>query len=100
MPTESTSNTDVASQILGILGQESGGAGPGAVTADLLRRCTRDQLLEMARRLGLTGVSKLSKDLLAGRILVAFEVVVGAEGPQADEEAATETHLEERTDTD
>jgi hypothetical protein len=97
MPTETTSSGDLASQILGLLGQESGGVAPGAVTADLLRRCTRDQLLEMARRLGLTGVSKLSKELLSGRILAAFEEAVG---PEAEEEAVTDVHLEAPTDPD
>src|SRR5215471_10559581 len=100
MPIETTSNADLASQILSLVGQDSGPA-PGAVTVEVFRRCTRDQLLEMARRLGLTGVSKLSKEALAARVLAAYEdlsrPVAGAGIPRAptpdvdvaaDEEAA------------
>src|SRR5215471_18197218 len=79
MPTETASSADLASQILGLLGQDPAHGTAGEVTAEVLRRCTRDQLLEMARRLGLTGVSKLSKDALSARVLTAFEEAVSAE---------------------
>jgi len=46
---------------------------PGAVTLDALRRCTRDQLLDYARRLGLSGLTKLPKEILAGRVQLALE---------------------------
>src|SRR5262252_1401959 len=72
MPIETTSNADLASQILGLIGQDT-------ATAEVFRRCTRDQLLEIARRLGLTGVSKLAKEALAGRVLGAYEDLVRQE---------------------
>lgn len=74
MSIETTSNADLASQILGLLGQDT-------ATAEVFRRCTRDQLLEIARRMGLTGVSKLSKEVLAGRVLAAYENLIRAGAP-------------------
>src|SRR5258708_6963153 len=72
MPVESLSHADLASEILGLLGHDPRDASAPEVTAETFRRCTRDQLLELAGGLGLTGVSKLSKDLLAGRVQMAF----------------------------
>src|SRR5215471_8602881 len=96
MPIETTSNAGLASQILGLLGQD-------AVTAEVFRRCTRDQLLEIARRLGITGVSKLSKDALAGRVLAAYEDLLrheeSAAGTPASAEGEVETGLEVGTGT-
>jgi hypothetical protein len=51
---------------------------PHGVTLDALRRCTREQLLDCARRLGLTGVAKLNKDGLAGRVQLALEQLPGS----------------------
>jgi hypothetical protein len=75
MPTETTSISDLAAQILEFIGKTDGQATPDAVDADVLRRCTRDQLLEIARRLGLTGVSKMPKDALIDRVGSAFEAL-------------------------
>src|SRR5262245_2544302 len=76
MPSETTfqpdlaDRTDLASQILRLIGHDPGHP---QVTAETFRKCTRDQLLDLARRLGLPGVSKLTKELRAGRVQSAFE---------------------------
>jgi hypothetical protein len=69
MTTETAAATELASEILALLG-----ASPEQhLSATTFQSCTRDQLLDCARRLGLTGVSKLTKEVLAGRVQVAFE---------------------------
>ena len=75
MPEETTSSfAEVASEILVLLGHDPRAASPpGALSLDALRKCTRDQLAEYARRLGLTGVAKLNKETLAGRVLHALD---------------------------
>src|SRR5436190_5241627 len=80
MGAETTANANLASQILVLLGQnpaELPRDAPAALPAEALRRCTREQLLDAARRLGLTGVSKLPKEALAGRVQFAFEGLAG-----------------------
>src|SRR3954465_3629980 len=72
MPAETLSSADLATEILLLIGPDPPRAAPGQLT-QAFHRCTRDQLLEMARRLGLTGVSKLQKEVLAGRVQLAFE---------------------------
>ena len=62
---------DLASQILALVGHQGGGerlSSPG----DLFARATKKQLLDCADALGMKGVSKLSREDLAGRIEVAF----------------------------
>jgi hypothetical protein len=74
MPEETTiSLSQVASEILLMLGHDPRAAGAGIVSIDALRKCTREQLIEYARRLGLSGVAKLNKDMLAGRIQSALD---------------------------
>ena len=74
MPEETTiSLAQVASEILLMLGHDPRAAGAGIVSIDALRKCTREQLIEYARRLGLSGVAKLNKDMLAGRIQSALD---------------------------
>ena len=74
MPEETTSSlAEVASEILLMLGHDPRAAGAGIVSIDALRKCTREQLIEYARRLGLSGVAKLNKDMLAGRIQSALD---------------------------
>jgi hypothetical protein len=71
MPEEIMSSaSEVASEILLSLGHDprSSSAPPAGASLEALRRCTREQLIEYARRLGLTGVGKLNKDLLATRV--------------------------------
>ena len=46
---------------------------PSTATGQLFARATRKQLLDCAKRLGLQGVSALTKEELAGRVHVAFE---------------------------
>jgi hypothetical protein len=72
MPAETTSNASLASQILVLLGHDPDHT-PPELTAEAFRRCTRDQLLDVARRLGLTGVSKLPKEALLARVEEAFQ---------------------------
>src|SRR5690348_4541071 len=71
MPESSPAADDLASQILALVGHEGSGGGvtsPG----DLFARATKKQLLDCADALGMKGVSKLSREDLAGRIEVAF----------------------------
>src|SRR5690349_7458362 len=75
-----------ASEILHLLGHGPNGHGPGAgsVSLESLRRCSRDQLVEHSRRLGLTGVTKLNKDVLAGRVQLALDrAPLGTADPDA-----------------
>src|SRR5215471_17838672 len=74
MPEETTSSlAEVASEILLLLGHDPRAAGAGVVSIEVLRKCTREQLIEYARRLGLSGVAKLNKDMLAARIQSALD---------------------------
>ncbi len=74
MPTESTSETELVSQILVLVGRDPAAIlQPGTPSEDLFRAATRKQLLDCAQRLGLAGVSKLGKDDLVGRVRTAFE---------------------------
>jgi hypothetical protein len=70
MPEPSPSAEDLASQILALIGHDASDSvrPPG----DLFANATKKQLLDCAARLGLTGVSKLSRDDLAGRIQIAY----------------------------
>ena len=57
-------------EIAGLLGSAASSlAGLAALRLDAVRKRTREQLLEVARRLELTGVSKLKRDELAARVL-------------------------------
>src|SRR3954462_2330626 len=89
MPAETLPSADLASEILLIIGHDPARSAPGQLT-QAFHRCTRDQLLEMARRLGLTGVTKLQKEVLAGRVQLAFEKLPRG---QADEAPGTGTNI-------
>ncbi len=75
MPEEITSSlAEIASEILVLLGRDPRAANPpSAVSLEALRKCTREQLADYARRLGLTGVAKLNKDALASRVQLALD---------------------------
>ena len=73
MPPELTSETDLASQILVIVGQKADARLPSFTAEELFNQASRKQLLDCAQTLGLTGVSKLVKEDLAGRVKVAFD---------------------------
>ncbi len=73
MPPQMTSELDLASQILVIVGQKPDARLPSFTSDELFRQATRKQLLDCAQTLGLTGVSKLVKEELAGRVKVAFD---------------------------
>ncbi|HVR63224.1 MAG TPA: DUF4912 domain-containing protein, partial [Polyangia bacterium] len=69
----------IAAQIARALAANSDGAnGAIQLTVDDLLRCTRDQLLGFAKRLGLTGVSKLAKPDLAERLHESLRAHAGA----------------------
>src|SRR4051794_25151868 len=70
MPESSPAAENIVSEILALIGHDVGDAIP--VPGDLFARATKKQLLDCAARLGLKGVSKLSREDLAGRIEVAF----------------------------
>jgi hypothetical protein len=95
---KNTPHSQIASQILTQLGLGPSPAGRGAgvaaeaaVTAvdRALRACARDQLLAFARQLGITGVAKLAKDPLVGRVGSALRPTPPASVP-ASPTAATE----------
>jgi hypothetical protein len=84
--TTSSSAADAASEIFVLLGQDSQNSqnpqnpkdpkqlqGHGPVSLEALRARPREQLLDFARRLGLTGVAKAAKDALATRV---YDVLV------------------------
>src|SRR5262245_61624819 len=81
MPETSPTADDLVSEILALIGRDSSGSTPSA--EDLFARATKKQLLDCAARLGLKGVSKLSREDLAGRIEVAIAGLrpPGAGGP-------------------
>ena len=73
MPPELTSETDLASQILVIVGQKADARLPSFTAEELFNQASRKQLLDCAQTLGLSGVSKLVKEDLASRVKVAFD---------------------------
>ncbi|HET6280968.1 MAG TPA: DUF4912 domain-containing protein [Polyangia bacterium] len=81
MPEETTSADDLAAQILLVLGSDLDSPRDGAGSAEAFRRCSRDQLLECARRLGLTKVMRLTKEALARRIQQAFDKLPRSAAP-------------------
>ena len=70
MPESSPTTDDLVSEILALIGYE--GTARTSAPGDLIARASKKQLLDCAARLGLKGVSKLSREDLAGRIQVAF----------------------------
>jgi hypothetical protein len=68
-----TSDSALASQILVIVGQKADARLPSFTSDELFNQATRKQLIDCASTLGLTGVSKLVKEELAGRVKVAFD---------------------------
>ncbi|HEY2898940.1 MAG TPA: DUF4912 domain-containing protein [Polyangia bacterium] len=58
----------VAAQILSAIGHQNGASLSPAPLVENFLRCTRDQLLGFAKRLGVGGISKLSKAELAERL--------------------------------
>jgi len=89
-----TAAEEIASQILGLIGQQDPmGRGDDEEVGRALRACARDQLLAFSRQLGLTGVTKLAKDVLAGRIAAALLAARAAAmpAPSGRETERTET---------
>ncbi len=73
MPPQMTSEAELASQILVIVGQRPDARLPSFTADELFEQATRKQLLDCAQTLGLTGVSKLVKEELVGRVKIAFD---------------------------
>ncbi|HEX3693796.1 MAG TPA: DUF4912 domain-containing protein [Polyangia bacterium] len=74
--------TVVAAQILSAVSQHDGASPSTASSVENFLRCTRDQLLGFAKRLGVGGTSKLSKAELAARLhglLAALPRTAGGE---------------------
>jgi len=63
---------DVAGRILALVGEDAARAGDAEAMTQALRATSRDELLGFARDLGVTGVSKLAKEPLAGRVAVVL----------------------------
>ncbi|HLK88512.1 MAG TPA: DUF4912 domain-containing protein [Polyangia bacterium] len=68
-----TSDSALAAQILVIVGQKADARLPSFTSDELFNEATRNQLIDCATTLGLTGVSKMVKEELAGRVKVAFD---------------------------
>ncbi|HEY2729053.1 MAG TPA: DUF4912 domain-containing protein [Polyangia bacterium] len=79
MSPPSAETVEIAKQILGLIGQQDP-LSPGGVedVGRALRSCSRDQLLGFARQLGVSGVTKLAKDALAGRVAAALDAAQGS----------------------
>lgn len=90
LSTQTTPTTELASQILSLIGHEGGAATDPEQVGRALRACTREQLLSFARTLGISGVTKLAKDALAGRVGATLSAM-GTPQPDAlaDEPAGT-----------
>jgi hypothetical protein len=85
-----TAAVKIASQILGLIGQQDPmGRGDDEEVGKALRACARDQLLAFSRQLGLSGVTKLAKDVLAGRIAAALLAARAAAMPAERETTQT-----------
>ena len=79
MPTEPTPSVEITKQILGLIGlRDSFVHADGDELGRALRGRSRDELLGFSRQLGLTGVTKLAKDALAGRIAALLEAGRGS----------------------
>src|SRR5262245_55142603 len=75
---EEHTSSDVLSQIRNLLGLRE----PlGSLSLDTLQRYTRAQLLDCARRIGLTGLSRLTKGVLAERFQSALATLGLASEP-------------------
>ena len=75
MPESSPAADNLVSEILALIGRDGGES--ASSSGDLFANATKKQLLDCAARLGLKGVSKLSREDLAGRIEVAFAGLAG-----------------------
>ena len=79
MPTPTTPTVEITKQILGLIGlRDPLVRGTADEVGRALRSYSRDELLGFSKQLGLTGVTKLAKDALAGKIAEALEVVHGS----------------------
>ena len=74
---------DMLSRVRELLGLSRADSEFAVPSLEALLRRTRDQLLECARRLGLTGLHRLSKDALATRFLQALQEMVASAAPEA-----------------
>src|SRR5215475_14537435 len=75
MPESSPTAGDLVSEILALIGRDDSETLPS--TGELFAHATKKQLLDCAARLGIKGVSKLSREDLAGPIEVAFSGLDG-----------------------
>jgi hypothetical protein len=89
MSQEPASSGGIVSRIRELLGIESGDAEAelSGLSLEALLRLTRRQLLDGARYLGVTGVSRLTKDVLASRFLEVLRTLVPSAEPEAPEKS-------------
>src|SRR5215475_11693481 len=87
MSQEPASPGGIVSRIRELLGMESGDAESelSGLSLEALLRLTRRQLLDGARYLGLTGVGRLTKDVLARQFLEVLRTLVPSAEPEAPE---------------
>jgi hypothetical protein len=88
MSQEPASPRGIVSRIRELLGMASGDAESelSGLSLEALLRLTRRQLLDGARYLGLTGASRLTKDVLARQFLEVLRTLVPSAEPEAQEE--------------
>jgi hypothetical protein len=94
MPPALTSRTEILSQILSLVGLDPNAPAPSDGFVELFGRATRKQLLDCAQRLGLIGVSKLTKDELADRVGQAFNGLQPSNGPASAPESPMHAEAE------
>src|SRR3954470_16178576 len=75
MPESSPAAENLVSEILALIGRDD--AESASAPRALFANASKKQLLDCAARLGMKGVSKLSREDLADRIEVAFAGLVG-----------------------
>src|SRR5690349_7335289 len=75
MPESFPAADNLVSEILALVGRD--GSESASAPGDLFASASKKQLLDCAARLGLKGVSKLSREDLADRIEVAFAGLAG-----------------------
>src|SRR5262249_52673942 len=89
MSQEAGSSGGIVSRIRELLGMEISDAESelSGLSLEALLRLTRRQLLDVARYLGVTGVSRLTKDVLASRFLEVLRTLVPSAEPETQQES-------------
>jgi len=100
MSQRTTQSTDVITQVREMLGLGREASPLSSLRLDDLLRTTRRRLLDCARALGLSGLSRLTKDAIAQRLQNALQAVIRTlPEPPRTLEASSEASGDPRSDT-